>query len=33
MTTSPHVRIFFYTMPTNMHYSFDGLMGQAQAIL
>jgi transposase len=32
MTTFSDVRIFFCTTPTNMHYSFDGLMGQAQAI-
>ena len=29
MTTSSDVRIFFCTTPTNLHYSFDGLMGQA----
>ena len=26
------VRIFLCTTPTNMHYSFDGLMGRAQEI-
>ena len=32
MTDFSDVRIFFCTTPTNMHYSFDRLMGRAQEI-
>ena len=32
MTGFSNVRIFLCTTPTNMHYSFDGLMGRAQEI-
>ena len=32
MTNFSDVRIFLYTTPTNMCYSFDSLMGQAQEI-
>ena len=32
MTNFSDVRIFFCTTPTNMNYSFDGLMGRAQQI-
>jgi transposase len=32
MTDFSDVRIFFCTRPTNMHYSFDRLMGRAQEI-
>ena len=32
MTTFSGVRMFLCMTPTNMRYSFDGLMGQAQAI-
>ena len=32
MTQFTDIRIFLCMTPTNMHYSFDGLMGQAQQI-
>ncbi len=32
MTQYSDIRIFLCTTPTNMNYSFDGLMGQAQEI-
>ena len=32
MTSFSDVRIFLCTTPTNMNYSFDGLMGRAQEI-
>ena len=32
MTDFSDVRIFFCTTPTNMHYSFDCLMGRAQEV-
>ena len=32
MTNFSDVRIFFCTTPTNMSYSFDSLMGQAQEV-
>ena len=32
MTDFSDVRIFFCTTPTNMNYSFDGLMGRAEEI-
>ena len=32
MTNFSDVRIFFCTKPTRMNYSFDHLMGQAEAI-
>ncbi len=32
MTNSSDVRIFLCTTPTNMNYSFDSLMGQAQEV-
>ena len=32
MTNFSDVRIFLCTTPTNMHYSFDRLMGRAQEV-
>jgi transposase len=32
MTSFSDVRIFFCTTPTNMHFSFDRLMGRAQEV-